>query len=89
MKNGNQINVTLKDDNMLLFKGIVGQIEFEDDNFLKFTYITKRGGISSMLVDKRFHNVEVIKKQVMLDREESKRRLEEASVVIVINFPRH
>lgn len=61
MKEGNQINVTWKDDNMLLFKGIIGQIEFEDDNFLKFTYITKRGGISSMLVDKRFHNVEVIK----------------------------
>ena len=60
MKEGNQINVTWKDDNMLLFKGIIGQIEFEDDNFLKFTYITKRGGISSMLVDKRFHNVEIV-----------------------------
>jgi hypothetical protein len=60
MKEGNQIKVTWINDGMLLCEGIVENIEFENDTFSKFTYLTN-GGRSSMLVDRRFHNVEVIK----------------------------
>lgn len=60
MKNGDKIKVTWINDGMLLFEGVIEEIEFESDQFIKFTHLTNNGR-SSMLVDKRFHNVEVIK----------------------------
>ena len=60
MKEGNEIRVTWKNDNMLLGQYIIEEIDFQSGTFIKFKYV-KDGYRSSMLVDKRFHNVEVIK----------------------------
>ena len=59
MKNGDEIKVTWINDGMLLFEGVIEEIEFESDQFVKFTHLTDNGR-SSMLVDKGFHNVEVV-----------------------------